>query len=172
MAIDFHGWNVDDSAAAAALGACVGAIGTLLTAGVAWFQLNGIRKDSKINGWQVLITLESEVSIRNKRLTDISTEINNQPDKINELLSGFNIAKEDYFNALDRLSFFIRKKYLLSKNEWKAEYEKLILGTVAKFEADFGEDSSFQNVKAVYETWKPKCICKSSNGESCSKDVS
>lgn len=54
---------------------------------------------------------------------------------------------------LDRLCYCIEKDYISDK-DWRTEYRNLLHDIVSNFEDDFGEASSYKNIKKVNNKWQ------------------
>jgi len=63
------------------------------------------------------------------------------------------VAKENYLNSLDRLSYCILHNYLSDK-DWRTEYRDTIFDAVDKNENSFGLSSRYRNIIKIYDKWK------------------
>ena len=65
----------------------------------------------------------------------------------------FNSAKQNYFNALDRLSYCMLKDYF-SDRDWRAEYRNVLKNAIDTHPDDFNEASPFRNMKKLNNKWQ------------------
>ncbi len=70
-------------------------------------------------------------------------------DKKNKIL----IAKEDLLNYLDNVCFYAKKGYI-TKINLKIQYGDAIKKIISDFENDFGEASTYNNIKDINREFK------------------
>ncbi|MCR5861775.1 hypothetical protein LRS05_06320 [Flavobacterium sp. J372] len=151
------------------------AVTTLLTVGIlliAYFQIRQIKEqlsnmseNQRTNTLMTVLELESELNKRKESFDNVCfdlREYNHQISISNTLLNlekleivqdKISVAKENYLNSLDRLSYCIIHKYL-SDRDWKTEYRDVIFDVVDNHSDCFGVTSRFRNTKKLYEKWK------------------
>lgn len=139
---------------------------------VAWYQIKQVKiqlqslaESQKNSTLMTVLELESELNKRkeyfdqcNFELRAYDIEINSSKNELNqdvlELLSDkIKIARENYLNALDRLSYCIIHKYILDR-DWKTEYRDVIFDAIDNYSECFGVSSRFRNTKQLYKKWK------------------
>lgn len=127
---------------------------------VAWFQLNGIKKSLKTSSLMAVLEIEAQVNERKVFLDKCASDIrhleNKDPKDLEELKIGadlFECAKENYFNAMDRLCFCILRGYLKDK-DWRAEYRNAVKNLIDKNPQAFDEASGFRNIKELNKKWQ------------------
>lgn len=139
------------------IGGAIGLIGGLCGIGglvVAYKQLRKIAENQniamqnqKMDILKVVLEIESQISQRSVEMSRASVDyLTDTNDKNKEAY--FLAMKENYFNALDRLCFCIRKGYIPEK-EWEREYRNMIQNTIAKeeFKDDFNPNTSpYKNI--------------------------
>lgn len=151
------------------------ALTTILSAGVLWvayYQIKQVKKqlirlseNQKNSTLMAVLELESELNKRkenfdkeNFELREYNLEIENSKKKLNkELLEIFrdkiDVAKENYLNSLDRLSYCILHDYL-SDRDWRTEYRDTIFDAVDNYQENYGVSSRYRNTIKIYDKWK------------------
>lgn len=135
------------------------AVFTLAGVFVAWFQLSKIEVSLRMGSLMAVLEIETQMNERKVHFDKCSADIRlgrerNQPDGEMKILADlFNSAKENYFNALDRLCYCVLKEYLTDK-DWRAEYRNVLMKTIEEFQDDFGEASQFRNIKKLNAKWQ------------------
>ncbi|OYQ37851.1 hypothetical protein CHU92_07355 [Flavobacterium cyanobacteriorum] len=139
---------------------------------IAWFQIKQVRvqlknlEESQRNSTlMTVLELESELNKRKEYFDQCSFEVrqynidinlrgeNPNSDSLELLQDKIKVSRENYLNALDRLSYCILHKYLLDR-DWKTEYRDVIFEVVDNFSECFGVSSRFRSIKKIYEKWK------------------
>lgn len=110
-------------------------IGGLL---VAWTQLSKIAENQRMDILKVV--LEIDLSESSKKQQNILSDY-------------WETARENYFNALDRLCFCIDKEYI-PERDWKDEYRDMIVGTIKDNERYFGAGSPYKNMLNINDKWR------------------
>jgi len=112
-----------------------------------------------------VLELESELNKRkenfdntNFELREYSLEVENSKKKLSKELLGIyrdkiDVAKENYLNSLDRLSYCILHDYL-SDRDWRTEYRDTIFDAVDSYKENFGVSSRYRNTIKIYDKWK------------------
>jgi hypothetical protein len=151
-----------------AIGEVSGAFFTACAFFVAWYQLSKINKsikiaadENKVNSLQVVLAIETQMNERKVQFDTIATDIRRMSEStatVNEnnvaiLTDSFNSAKENYFNALDRLCFCINKGYI-NERDWKIEYRNMLMNTIKSYESDFLEASPYRHIKDLNRKWQ------------------
>lgn len=141
----------------------VAAVASVVVAGagvcVAWIQLGGIRSGLKMSSLMAVLEIETQMNERKARFNECSFSIKEakadgrSADAIKLLAERFDVAKESYFNSLDRLCFCIIKGHLADK-DWRAEYRDVISNCVKAHPDDFNEASPFRNIKDLNNRWQ------------------
>jgi len=147
---------------------------TLLSIGVllvAYFQikqvkiqLKGLADNQKNNTIMTVLELESELNKRKESFdktnfdirhyaSDIGSKKKPDKQKLEILNDKKEVAKENYLNPLDRLSFCIVHNYI-SDRDWRTEYRDVIFEVVDNYKESFDVTSRFRSVKTLYERWK------------------
>lgn len=127
--------------------------------GVAWFQLSGIRRGLDMSSLMAVLEIETQMNERKVHFDQCSAEVRlaqheNQSANIMKIRADlFNSAKENYFNALDRLCFCILKDFL-SEKDWRAEYRNCVKQVIDTHTDDFNEASPFRNIKKLNSKWQ------------------
>ena len=151
------------------------ALTMLISGGVLWVsyyqikqvkkQLKGLSENQKNSTLIAVLELESELNKRkenfdkvNFELREYDLELENSKKKVNkELLEIFidkiDVAKENYLNSLDRLSYCILHEYL-SDRDWRTEYRDTIFDAVDSYKENYGVSSRYRNTIRIYDKWK------------------
>ncbi|WP_339686637.1 hypothetical protein [uncultured Nonlabens sp.] len=151
------------------------ALTTILSAGVLWVayyqikqvkkQLKGLSENQKNSTLMTVLELESELNKRkenfdkvNFELREYNLEIENSKNKLSkELLEIYkdkiDVAKENYLNSLDRLSYCILHDYL-SDRDWRTEYRDTIFEAVDNYKENYNVSSRYRNTIKIYDKWK------------------
>ena len=151
------------------------ALTMLISGGVLWVayyqikqvkkQLKGLSENQKNSTLMTVLELESELNKRkenfdkvNFELREYNLELENSKKKVNkELLEIFidkiDVAKENYLNSLDRLSYCILHEYL-SDRDWRTEYRDTIFDAVDSYKENYGVSSRYRNTIRIYDKWK------------------
>jgi len=151
------------------------ALTTIISGGVLWVayfqikqvkkQLKGLAENQKNSTLMTVLELESELNKRkesfdkaNFELREYNLEIKKDKKNLNKdlleiYIDKINVAKENYFNSLDRLSYCIIHEYL-SDRDWRTEYREIIFDAVDKYEESFGVSSRYRNTIKIYDKWK------------------
>lgn len=158
---------------------CISAISnvltTLISGGVLWVayyqikhvkeQLQRLAENQKNSILMTVLELESELNKRkenfdkvNFELREYNCQVEQSGEKVSEaLLEIYNdkigLAKENYLNALDRLSYCIIHNYL-SDRDWRTEYRDTIFDVVDAYKENFGLSSRFRNTIKLHNKWK------------------
>ena len=99
----------------AAWGSVATAVVTGAGVAVAWVQLSGIKRGLDMSSLMAVLEIETQKNERKVHFDDCSAAVrqakldNQAPDALRIRADLFNSAKENYFNALDRLCFCILK---------------------------------------------------------------
>lgn len=132
----------------------------ILAGWIAWLQLGKIINNQKVYAVKLVLELENRVNkyksvldSKNFKIKEILDKSKKNEKSLEILTQARNIAKEDYFNALDRLCFCLVKGYL-PEAEWKIEYKDMIINVVEKNADMFALNSPHTNIKKVYEKLK------------------
>lgn len=146
-----------------AWGTVVVAIGTLILALVAWRQLGGLNESAKtnnellrINGLLAVLQLESEMNDRKETFDAAALAVreahaHNRP--IDDLLqTRLTTARENYFNAVDRMAYIILHKYL-EERDWKAEYRTYLSNIVNESIDCFQANTPYRNILDLNNKW-------------------
>lgn len=141
------------------------AVGTLILAGVAWFQLKGLNEPLRINSLMAVLEMEAEMSRKKEKYEEAVSARDKmefqQGKDLTEDYSGFiesfknaeQSALENYLYALNRLCYCIKKGYLLDK-DWKSEYRDVISDVVQKHGDTFGVTTHYTSIQDIYNKWK------------------
>jgi hypothetical protein len=128
-------------------------------------QLKKLSENQKNNNLMTVLELESEMNKRKENYDKANFEFrekNVEFEKENvewnsDLIDIYNekigVAKENYFNSLDRLSYCILHNYLSDK-DWRTEYRDTIFDAVDNNENCFGVSSRYRNIIKIYDKWK------------------
>ncbi|MGV8815904.1 MAG: hypothetical protein ACOH2D_17525 [Gelidibacter sp.] len=128
-------------------------------------QLKGLSENQKNSTLMTVLELESELNKRkenfdkaNFELREYNLEIKKDKKKLDgELLEIYsdkiNVAKENYLNSLDRLSYCILHNYL-SDRDWRIEYRDIIFEAIDNYQESFGVSSRYRNTIKIYKKWK------------------
>ncbi len=133
-------------------------------------QLRGLNHTLKLTALSGLLQLEADMCARKAKLDDISAEAlldrtiremtpktTYQESKIQEARAeNFKVrqrtAKENWFNAVDRLCFVILKSYWQGI-DWRVEYEDY-LKQIVESHRDWFEPHSYPNIVALHNQWQ------------------
>lgn len=146
----------------AILGGIVGIIGGLGGIGgliVAWQKLAKIAENQRTDILKVVLEIESQINERKAEFDKINKQVreldlSNPSKEQQEILSDYwETARENYFNALDRLCFCIDKEYIPERH-WKDEYRDMIVGTIKDNERYFGAGSPYKNMLNINNKWR------------------
>jgi hypothetical protein len=141
-------------------------------------QLRSLNHTLKLTALSGLLQLEADMCARKAKLDDISAEailqqaekettdqskLTYQQKKMQEareksLEARKKTAKENWFNAVDRLCFVIRKGYWHGI-DWQAEYEAYIRD-IFESHRDWFRPELYPNIIAVYEQWKTQRVAQ------------
>ncbi|GEP52782.1 hypothetical protein FNO01nite_34540 [Flavobacterium noncentrifugens] len=155
-----------------AISSAVSAFISILVLCVAWFQIKQVKvqlkslaESQKNSTLMTVLELESEMNKRKENLDHYNFELrqygidvnsNNRElnnDSIDLFQDRIKVARENYLNSLDRLSYCIIHNYL-SDRDWKTEYRDVLFDAVDNFSDCYGVSSRFWNTKKLYEKWK------------------
>ena len=126
---------------------------------VGWIQLSGIKEGLKMNALMAVLEIETQMNERKVHLNQCNADAelaivkNESKDAIRVHDKQIKSARENYFNALDRLCFCILKDYLSDK-DWRADYRNVLMQAITNFPEDFGEASPFRNIKKLNAKWQ------------------
>ncbi|AWK05588.1 hypothetical protein HYN56_15630 [Flavobacterium crocinum] len=139
---------------------------------VAWYQIKQVKlqlknlaEGQKNSTLMTVLELESEMNRRKENLDrcnfdlrQYGIDINSSEKQLSEdtlelFQDKIKVARENYLNALDRLSYCIIHNYL-SDRDWKTEYRDILFDAVDNYSECFGVSSRFWNTKKLYEKWK------------------
>lgn len=128
-------------------------------------QLKKLSENQKNNNLMTVLELESEMNkrkenfdkanfeFREKNIEFEKSDLKWSRDLINIYNEKIEVAKENYLNSLDRLSYCILHNYLSDK-DWRTEYRDTIFDAVDKNENSFGLSSRYRNIIKIYDKWK------------------
>lgn len=147
--------------------AVLSAIGTIATAGIAWFQLSNLNKGLNSSNLMTIFEIEFELNRRKERLSDIRKEneklllskkgqsiSDDEKTMIKMLDSHRKEAYENYLNVFDRLCYFVVKKKL-SEDDFKLEYRDMLFKTIEDDkEGTFNAGTKCRNMNKLYNKWK------------------
>lgn len=155
-----------------AISSAISAFISILVLCVAWFQIKQVKvqlkslaESQKNSTLMTVLELESEMNKRKENLDHCNFELrqygidvnsNNRElnnDSIDLFQDRIKVARENYLNSLDRLSYCIIHNYL-SDRDWKTEYRDVLFDAVDNFSDCYGVSSRFWNTKKLYEKWK------------------
>lgn len=116
-------------------------------------------QNQKVDILKVVLEIESQISQRSVEMNKAGIDyLSEQGNKIKK--DYFLAMKENYFNALDRLCFCIRKGYIPEK-EWEREYRNMIKSVIAKkeFKDDFDPNNSpYKNMIKLNDEWQDSIV--------------
>ncbi len=157
------------------ISAISGVLTTVISAGVLWVayyqikqvkkQLKGLAENQKNSTLMTVLELESELNKRkenfdkvNFELREYNLEIENSKKKLSKDLleiykDKISVAKENYLNSLDRLSYCIIHDYL-SDRDWRTEYRDTIFEAVDSYKENYDVSSRYRNTIKIYDKWK------------------
>lgn len=160
------------------IGTALGGVAAGFAVAVAWWQLRKlstqtadiakqtgeIAKQTTLNVLTVVLEMESQLNSRKQKVDEVIHEIKMLPfqgheqSKLEgiclEKVSHQNSAIENWFNALDRLSFCILNyRELLPSRDWKKEYRKYLENAIEKFPDFFKTGSPYKNMIDLYNLW-------------------
>lgn len=155
-----------------AISSAVSAFISILILWVAWYQIKQVKvqlksvvESQKNSTLMTVLELESEMNKRKENFDECNFELrqygidinSNNRELNNDYIELFQdrikVARENYLNALDRLSYCIIHNYL-SDRDWKTEYRDILFDAVGNFSECYGVSSRFWNTKKLYEKWK------------------
>lgn len=128
-------------------------------------QLKSLADSQKNSTLMTVLELESEMNRRKENLDGCNFDLRQyaidiasldkilNKDSLELFEDRIKVSKENYLNALDRLSYCIIHNYL-SDRDWKTEYRDVLFGAVDNYSDCFGVSSRFWNIKKLYEKWK------------------
>jgi len=127
-------------------------ITALFTIGLFFLALFQLRNLILSNTLNTILDLESELYQRKSKIDEISSKIRisgsqSQNNLVLIYSDDLEAAKENYFNALDRLCYCILNGYL-SNRDWKSEYNDLLKDTVRENEMSFGIGTYYKILKS------------------------
>ena len=151
------------------LGAIAAGAGTLLTAGIAYFQLSNLNKSLTANNLMTIFEIEFELNRRKERLSEIRKENERELHKLSgrkateeekkliRLLDKHRKeAYENYLNVFDRLCYFVIKKKL-NEEDFRLEYRDMLFQTIKDDkEGTFNTGTPYRNMEKLYNKWKEK----------------
>ena len=135
------------------------AIFTALAVAVAWWQLGGIKRGLDMSSLMAILEIETQINDRKVELDKRSADVRQaELDKLHEEAIKirddlYHSAKENYFNALDRLCACILRGYF-PEDRWRADYRNSISNVVKTHPDDFNEASEYRNIKALNKKWQ------------------
>lgn len=130
----------------------LGGIGGCIAAYHSHNQLIKIAENQQIDILKVVLEIESQIARRSMEFNKAAKALKENNSKTNE--GYFLTAKENYFNALDRLCFCIRKGYI-PEWDWRKEYQNMIHKTIEAYEKqDFGNATKYRNMLELDRQWQ------------------
>lgn len=122
-------------------------------------QLAKIAENQRMDILKVVLEIESQINERKAEFDKVNKQVMeldlSEPSKKQQnILSDYcETARENYFNALDRLCFCIDKEYI-PERDWKDEYRDMIVGTIKNNERYFGAGSPYKNMLNINDKWR------------------
>jgi hypothetical protein len=114
-------------------------------------------KNQRMDSVKIVLEIESQMNSRNLEFNKAAKslrEVTKSDEHALEIASDyFNVTKENYFNALDRLCYCIDKDYISDK-DWRTEYRNLVHDIVSSYQEDFAEASPYNNIKKINKKWQ------------------
>lgn len=142
-----------------AAGTVLAAIAAVVGVAVAWVQLRGIKQSLNMSSLMAVLEIETQMNERKVHFDQCSAAVKQgrldalSNDAMLIRASLFESAKENYFNAMDRLCYCILRGYLEDK-DWRAEYRDAIHNVIKGFPDNFNEASPFRNIKQLNSKWQ------------------
>jgi hypothetical protein len=142
------------SAHVSAIADCIAAIAALFAVVLAGQELRKTRRAFKQSALASLLGIEADVANRRAALSEINFRRNTESDQerqghLDQLKA---VAIENYLNALDRIAFCIRHKYL-SEKQFRSEYERLFQESIECWDDFFGDGSCYDNILFLAKRW-------------------
>lgn len=132
---------------------------------IAFMQIYNLKQQVKIqkenqrtDSLKVVLEIETQITAMKMEFDKTSRQIREKEDILSdnqrEVLSEFfDTAKENYFNALDRLCFCFEKNYVDEK-DWRVEYRNVLKDTIDTYPDDFNEASPYRHIKNINRKWQ------------------
>ncbi|MBI1248135.1 hypothetical protein GC197_09875 [bacterium] len=114
-----------------------------------------------MNTLSIALNLETAITDRKQKAEQQASVLREErqkgaPEECLEILEDeLNGYLEDWFNAVDRLAYCIRKGYLPG-DEWKAEYLEYFENLLTQHEEFFNGQSCYRNIIILHHEWKEK----------------
>lgn len=132
---------------------------------IAFSQIHNLKEQIKIQkenqrteSLKLVLEIETQITAMKMEFDKTSRQIrenkNILTDCQRDILSDFfDTAKENYFNALDRLCFCFEKNYVDEK-DWRVEYRNVLKNTIDSYPNDFNEASPYRHIKNINKKWQ------------------
>lgn len=147
-----------DATWVSAIADCITALAALMAVVIAGRELRKLTRQIKIAGLSALLQLEADINGRKHAVDDAAARLgqaqaDKKEDAITAVLEGELKGRiENYINALDRLAWCIRNKYLPEK-QFREEYEGYLRGVVRDYNSCFLENTPYNNILYVVDRW-------------------
>ena len=143
-------WATVGADAIAALALVAAVVGGVL----AYKNIKVIVNQLELSRWSTLLVFEQDMAARGAAFQVIAAESKTHPGKAPELFQErFNAAKENYFNAIDRLASSILIGHF-PPDAMKQDYQEFITGMVRPFPSDFDTGTRYRKVVKLYNRWQ------------------
>jgi len=143
-----------------AIGSFIAGIAAAAAVAVAQNQLKNLNRSLRHSTVVSVVQLETEMNSRKlacdaaaKELRFLIDSTDSSPIKIEATMDYLQGCKESWYNAVDRLAFFIIHKYV-KEREMRPEYEPYLRSVVAEAAELFTNESPYQNIVTLAKRWK------------------
>ena len=126
---------------------------------LALWQLRGLNKTLKLSALSSLLQIETDITARKEKVDSANEQAYHalqkkdaDPNAEVMVRAKQNTARENWFNALDRLCLCIRKGYW-TDIDWPVEYQDYLADVVKQFPASFDANSPYPHIVALHAEW-------------------
>ncbi|MBC8285079.1 MAG: hypothetical protein H8E32_14795 [Nitrospinae bacterium] len=118
---------------------------------LAYRTFNTISKQLESARWNALLTFEQDLSKRRQSFRGLARDLENNTN-VESVQQRFEESKEDYLNAVERLSSSILNGQF-PEDEMKSSYLSYIGDVVKTFQNSYGTATPYRKTVVLYKRW-------------------